>query len=76
MRGLAGKVGSEALGVSYRDYIALERRAMASQESIAFWSSCWKAIGRTAGAPCEIGEERKRRRDNQGRKNPGRCWCE
>jgi amino acid adenylation domain-containing protein len=36
--GLAGEsLAVRRLGVSYRDYIALERRAMASQESIAFW---------------------------------------
>jgi aryl carrier-like protein len=36
--GLAGEsLAVRRLGVSYRDYIALERGAMASQESIAFW---------------------------------------
>ena len=37
-RRLAGDTREQPpLGVSYRDYIALERRALASEESIAFW---------------------------------------
>jgi len=38
MRGVGGgKFGSEAAGSELPDYIALGGRAMASQESIAFW---------------------------------------
>jgi amino acid adenylation domain-containing protein len=32
-----GSLEVKPIGVTYRDYIALERRAMASQESITFW---------------------------------------
>ncbi|HEY6351239.1 MAG TPA: amino acid adenylation domain-containing protein, partial [Candidatus Angelobacter sp.] len=32
-----GSLDIRPLGVSYRDYIALERRAMAAEESITFW---------------------------------------
>jgi len=32
-----GSLDLKPIGLTYRDYIALERRAMASEESIAFW---------------------------------------
>jgi len=44
--------------VSYRDYIALERRAMASQESIAFWKQLLEGH-RATPVPLAIGRRGK-----------------
>jgi len=58
-----GKFGVRRLGVSYR-ITSRWSGGHASQESIAFWKQLLEAIGRRR-CPCEIGEARKRRRENR-----------
>jgi len=73
--GLRGKFGSEAAGSELRDYIALERRAMASQESIAFWKQLLEGHRATPVPLRDWRGEEKTAAESRAEES-GRCWCE
>jgi amino acid adenylation domain-containing protein len=59
-RQLAGDLlETDPLGVTYRDYIALERQVMASEESLAFWRQTLQEFTLTPAPLTDLNEEKK-----------------